>query len=288
MANREQAGMPVLTENRIPSFHETVVSQLRQNQPAIQIDAASDSTDQSFAEQTGDSIRTIERDSNADIAYGTGAWYAVGTGLGYARVVNEYVDESSFEQRLKIMPVEDPSMVYPDPNHKCLVGSDMEYCLIVADIPYNTYIRKYGKGSKLTAFLEEGQVHGFNADTIKKTNGWITDSSVRVAEYYVKEWYKKKIYLIWDHTIGAQKVVDEVPENADERDSREVKYPVIKRYVINDKEILEESMWPGKYIPISLCKGIEFWNKTKRYLKGMVDDMRDPQRRLDFIINWQA
>lgn len=288
MANREAAGMPVLTENRIPSFHETIVSQLRQNTPSIQIDAASDSTDSSFAEMTGDTIRTIEQDSNASIAYGEGAWYAVGTGLGFIRVINEYVGDDSFEQKLKIVPVEDPSTHYPDPNHKCLVGSDSNFHLIVVDLPINDYIRKYGKNSKLGTLLQESKIHGFAVETEKNSAGWITENTVRVAEYYVREWYKKKIYLVWDHLIGATKVVDEPDEYTDIRDTREVKYYVIKHYILNDKELLEETTWPGKYIPIACVKGIEFWNKGKRHLKGMIDDMRDPQRRLDFIINWQA
>jgi hypothetical protein len=288
MANREASGMPALTENRIPAFHETIVSQLRQNMPAIQIDSASQQTDPQFAEQLGDSIRTIEQDSNASLAYSEAAWYAVGTGLGYARVMNEYVNDDSMEQKMVIRPIEDPSTVYMDPNSKCLVGSDANFFLIVADIPYNDYLRKYGTNTQLGTLIQQGQIHGFDIETMKRSNGWIQEKSVRIAEYYVKEWFKKKIYQVWDSSIGALKVVDELPEGADERDSREVKYCVIKHYVLNDLEILEENFWPGKYIPIVACKGIEFWNMGKRHLKGMIDDMRDPQRRLDFIINWQA
>jgi hypothetical protein len=288
MANRESSGMPCLTENRVPAFHETVVNQLKQNQPAIQIDSASEQTDPKFAEQMADSIRTIEQDSHADVARGNAAWYAIGTGMGFTRIINEYVGDNDFKQKMRIIPVEDPSTVYPDPNHKCVVGSDQEYCLVVEDIPIDTYVRKYATG-KMTDFLLASRVHGFDAKTQKQSAGWITENNIRVAEYYVKEWFTKKIYLVWDKSIGAQKVV-EADDRGDmeEIDSREVKYAVIKYYVLNDKEILKEDIWPGQFIPVPIYKGIEFWNKTKRHLKGMIDDMRDPQRRLDFTINWQA
>ena len=71
-------------------------------------------------------------------------------------------------------------------------------------------------------------------------------------------------------------------------DQRTVKYPEIHCCVINDQEILEETSWPGKHIPIVPFKGVEFWIDGERILKGLVADMKDPQKQLNYFTSWQA
>lgn len=285
---REAAGLPALVENRVPAFLHNLTSEMRQHIPSIQVDAANDTTDAKFAEQTSDLIRTIEQESSAHTAYTRGAWYAIGTGLGYARVLNEYKSQSSFEQRLIIQSVDDPATILLDPNHKAVDGSDSEFAFVVVDMSHNEYLRKYAN-SKVANIITNAQVHGWSRSVIKSGNQWLTKNTVRVAEYYVKEYFEKTLYLVFDREIGAQKILESKPTgNVELLDTRKSTYAVIKHYVLNDKEILDENEWPGQTIPIIAFKGVEFWNEGTRYLKGMVQDMRDPQRRIDYFLNWQA
>ena len=284
---RRSSGLPTLTTNRIKTFLNNLTSEARQNIPGIQVDPANDKTDPKFAEMVADLIRTIQQDSKAKMAYQNAAWYSIGVGLGYVRVKSEYEGSDSFEQRLCIENIADPASVFLDPNHKAVDGSDCRYAFIVADLSHDEYLAKYGKGKMATA-LEDAKIHGWNQVSRKKDNNWLTKNTVRVAEYYVKESYTQRIYQVMDRRTGAIEVVTEMKDYHEKLNDRVVDKYIVKHYVINDKEILEESEWPGDLIPIVAFKGLEFWNNGERKLSGVIQPMRDVQKKLDWYQNWQA
>jgi len=284
VATQEANALPALTEDRIPKMvaHET--NQFLESIPAIQISPADDNTDEEFADNMSDMIRTIEQDSHAKVAYGKAGWYSIVTGLGYVRVNSEYVSTDSFEQRLKIDAVVNPFTILLDPNHQSLTGADAEYAFVVVEMTHDEYLRKYGR-SKLAEVINQNSFQGW---TKNDTNSWLTTKFIRVMEYYVKEYYEQKLWKIWNPAGYEQLVFEQPPAGTKIIDQRVAMKPVIKHYVLNDREILDETEWPGEYIPIIAFKGEEFWNpQDERVLKGMVYDLRDSQRRIDYINNTQ-
>src|ERR1017187_5794739 len=124
--NFEQNGFTAVTSNRLPTFLRQITNELRKNTPTIQIDAKDDGTVDT-AEVINDLIRNIELDSKAEIAYIKAAENAASVGIGYIRVMTTYESDKSFEQKIIIEPIADPTRVMLDPYHTALDGSDCEY-----------------------------------------------------------------------------------------------------------------------------------------------------------------
>lgn len=289
-AARQSAGLPILNENHVRPALEHNVNEFKQSVPAIQVESASDDTNPEFAEQMADMIRTIERDSNAKTHYGTAGWYCIGTGLGFVRVCNEDVP-NEFSQQLCIKPIANPFTVFMDPAHIDPTGSDCEFIFIVDSLTVDEYLRKYGSSTMATDMsAARTSAQGWSEYTAKQQgNQWLTPNTVLVAEYWMREHSTEMLYEYWDKEIGAAKTTTDLDVVAGREitNSREQEVHTIKQFILNDKEILDRNEWPGKSIPVIAFKGMEYWNKSKRHLSGIIQAMRAPQKRIDYTLNWQ-
>jgi len=295
IASRQANGLPCLTENHIPAILDVATSQIVSNMPAVQLDPMDGQTSADMADKLADVIRGIEQESNAEAHRAKAAWYSVGTGLGYTRLRNEYVsndpkDPNCFKQRLVLDEIADPFTVYLDPSHKEVDGSDSEYAFIVVDMTHDEYLRRFGSArGKVAQTITDARANGWTRSDIKAGNYWFTKETVRVAEYYVKRYTTEKVFQVLDRSTGGLKTTSERPANPDDiLTERDVQRPTVCHYILNEKEILDENTWPGPWIPITAYKGREYWINGNRVLKGLVQDLRDPQLRIDYFQNWQA
>jgi len=126
--NRPGKERPMLVVNRLLQFRDRVVNEIRQNTPSIRIRPVNDGADQETAEVLMGLVHHIQDNSNASIAYDTAVEWQVDAGLGYFRVRNDYVDDTSFDQDIFIDRTPDPMKVYFDPHSKQPDGSDAEWC----------------------------------------------------------------------------------------------------------------------------------------------------------------
>jgi Phage P22-like portal protein len=287
--NRDNAGLPSLTVNKLPSFLRQLTSEIRQNTPSIQIDPKDDQASEDTAEVLSDLIRTIQNESDADTAYDIAATSAAGFGLGFFRIVSEYESVDSFDQKLVIKAIDDPSTVIIDPTHRDAAGSDMNWAFVVTTISKDDYIRLYPE-SQMAATVA---VHGWTENDAN----WVTEEEVLIAEYYYKEWKEEILYLLVDPVTGSKQTsvgMDDVLKEAIAQgqlvvaNKRPVQIPRIKWCKLNDVEILEETIWPGQFIPIIPIKGDEMWVDQKRVLKGAVEDAVDSQRAFNYFFSLQA
>ena len=83
---REEEGRPCLTINKLPAFARQVVNDARQNKPSIQVNAVDNGADVDTARVINGVIRSIERNSNADVAYDTAMDHSVSGGFGFFRL----------------------------------------------------------------------------------------------------------------------------------------------------------------------------------------------------------
>lgn len=84
---------PCLTINKLPQHVNQVTNDIRQNRPAIKVIPVDDKADPEVAEVLNGVIRHIQYASDADIAYDTAADNQVVAGVGYIRVLTDYVDD---------------------------------------------------------------------------------------------------------------------------------------------------------------------------------------------------
>jgi len=94
-ADRERDGRPCLTINKIPQFVKQVTNDQRQNRPAIRVSPVDDKADVETAKIFQGLIRHTEYNSNADVAYDTAFEGAVSSGIGYMRVITDYISPDS-------------------------------------------------------------------------------------------------------------------------------------------------------------------------------------------------
>lgn len=246
-AERERDQRPCFTINRMPQQIRQVTNDQRQNRPAIKVSPVDDKADIETAKILQGIIRHIENDSNADVAYDTGFDGAVRKSFGFWRVITEYVSPRSFEQQIKIKAIRNAFSCYLDPSHKEPDGSDANWGFIFEDVPYEQFRAEYKKAK--VSQRNEWQTF---AD---QSPGWVTESTVRVAEYFYKDYQEIEIVLLSDGTVVEKSDLekqfpDGLPEGIEIKDERTSTEPVIKWCKINGVDVLEKTDWLGRWIPL--------------------------------------
>ena len=258
--NRPGQERPMLVVNRLLQFRDRVVNEIRQNTPSVRIRPVNDEADQDTADVLMGIIRHIQDNSNASIAYDTAVEWQVDIGIGYIRVRNDWVNDTSFDQDIFIDRIVDPFKVYLDPHSKQPDGSDAEWCIIAEEMSKEEFKRLY-PGVDMTQWNPAG-----NGDA----QGWYTDDSVRIAEYY---YIQHDMQEITDPETGMTRMGD------------------IRRCMwakVTGDNILEQTEIPTKYIPVVPVLGHELWLQGKRYLSGLVRNAKDSQRLYNYYLSANA
>jgi hypothetical protein len=284
---RELDRRPCLTINRLPQAIHQITNDQRQNRPSIKVSPVDDGADKDTAEIYQGLIRNIEYQSNADTAYDTAFDFSVRGGFGFFRVVSEYCDPMSFDQDLRIIRVKNPFTCFLDPYSREPDGSDANWGFAFDDLSEDDFKAQFPNAelSQMPDWESLGN----------QTPGWITGKSARVAEYYYKEFEETEICLLKDQT-GATQVVKKsdlqapvmLPPGVEIIQERKALIPIVHHLKINGIEILERTVWPGKFIPIIPVIGEEIDVDGERVVKGLVRDAKDSQRMYNFFASAEA
>ncbi len=290
---RKQEGRPCLTINKLPHHLNQVVNDQRQNRPSIKISPVDEGADIETAKAIQGLIKHIQNESNADAARDRAFEGAAGNGIGFYRIGTEYVSPYSFDQKLKILRIPDYSQVTIDPFSKEPDGSDMKWGFIESTYSKDDYCAEF-PGTKLT------QTNDWSSLT-PEHQGWITEKSVLVTEYYSIDYEEITIAQVRSEELDPQtgqlmqtiKVVDQskLPEGflkSNILNTRKAAVPKVNHYKINGLEILERTIFPGVYIPIIPVFGKEIIIKGKRILEGLIRHSRDPQKMYNYMTTSEA
>ena len=274
---RERDQRPCLTINKLPAFVRQVVNDARQNRPAITVTGVDSQSDPKTAEVLSGIIRHIERNSNADVAYDTAIEWAVTGGIGYFTIGTDYMDDSGFEQELKIERVVNPFSIYGDCKGESADGSDWSYAFQTVSEDSDTAERKW-KSKELSNWDDGGLGDTFD-----------DEDSYRLARYWKVEQQEKTLIQL---SNGSAITEDELDDDfiqllqasgiSPTDTSRKITVPKVKLYVLAGNGVLDESEWAGRYIPIVPVYGEEFWIEDKRYWKSLVRDALDSQRQFNY------
>ena len=273
-AIRNQDKRPCLTINRLPGFVHQVSNAIKQDKPSAKISPVDDQGDIETAEILQGLIRHIEQQSNAAAVRSYAAFYAIICGRGYYRVLADYNDPMSFDQEIWVKRIKNPLSVYMDPAAQEPDASDARYCFIVEDLTEDQFKEQYPD-------KELSSAEDFSAEGDTSTL-WRWQGNVRIAEYFCRKTRKQDISLMAD---GSAVPADQVPEGAPVLATRTTEVPYVHWCKIDGAQILEESEWPGRYIPIVPVLGEEFTVDGTTELVGMVRNSKDPQRMLNY---WES
>jgi len=275
---------PCLTINKLPQHVRQVTNDQRQNRPAGKVIPVDDKADIEVAEVFDGIVRHIEYISDADVAYDTACDNQVTYGEGYFRILTEYCDENTFDQDLRIGRIRNSFSVYMDPTIQDPCGADAEWCFITEDMPKADFERAYPDAEPISSILQRGV--GDQA-----LSQWINQDTVRIAEYFYKEHSKETLNLY----AGSQTAFEGSPE-AKELEmlglqpirKREVDVKRVKWVKTNGYEMLEESEWLGKWIPVIRVIGNEFEVEGRMYVSGLVRNAKDAQRMYNYWVSQEA
>lgn len=289
-AQREQDERPVLTINEIPKYVRQVTGDIRQNTPSIKVLPVDDGADKAIAEILNGLIRNIEQQSHARYVYSSGGDSAVTAGFGAWRIVTQYTDDDSFEQDIRIKPIQNALSVVWDPLSTEFNKSDGNFCFVHYRLPKSEFKAQYPD-----AAVVDFEVTQDDRDAAS-LRSWFDGEGVRVAEYWCKEPVTKKICKLQDGSVidcgglsDEQLMALGPMMNGAKPHVREVKSHKIVQYIVSGKEILDgPNDWAGKYIPIIHVPGEEVWVGENRVTHGLVRFMKDPQRLKNYMRSCSA
>jgi len=276
--SRQLESRPFLTINKIDAYCRQIANSQRQQRPRIKAHGMNTNSDEKVAEIITGICRHIEEQSDADAAYDNAFDFAVRMGWGYWRIITDYVRPDSFDQEIYIKRIENPFMVYFDPNSNEPDGSDAEKCLITEVISKEAFKKMYPNAQFDAGFTPRG--------TGDSQSEWITKEDIRIAEYFYTEYKHTKLVLLSDGTTVYE---DEMP-------SQEMMlaagiYEVSRRVTVKKQikwakltgiEVLEQRDWAGKYIPVVPVYGQQLIIDSKKKKFGLTRMAKDPQRMYNF------
>jgi hypothetical protein len=276
-AQRDAEGRPSLEINRLPQFIHQITGDMRQMKPALKFVPVDDEADEKVADLFGGLSRYIENRSFASAVYARAADSQVSCGIAHWRVETEYADDSTFEQEIRISPIEDGIAVLWDPDANLPTKEDAQFCFVPVDYS-RKYFEKRWPGVNPSSFDDEkwGQ-----------NSHWLTDDHVRVAEYWYKKPAKRKLALMPEGAIidldseddpeQAEALAQKFGARIEVRDSYK-----LCCYWITASDVLETVEWPGRLIPIVPLVGEETRIGRKIIRNGVVRRAMDPQRMYNY------
>ena len=280
-----------LVINQCESQADAIINDMRASKPSINTSPVDDDADPETSQILDGLIRNIEQTSDAATAYDTAAYPQVLGGLGFIRIGTEWI-EGTFNQEPKIEPVHNIKSVLMDPLTTKFDGSDQRYCFVV-----DTGVTKEDFESE----FPDAQPIDFNA----MAKGWCSDKTITIAEYFYKDTSYETIYQlslngeldilrgkdrkVLEEQLGyklqkleGQDPIDNVIRIVRERKER---VDVIRWCKMNGHEILEQTEWLSRYIPVIPVYGKMFMVDGQREVSGIIKNMRDPQRLINL---WES
>lgn len=194
----------------------------------------------------------MQVDSRAHIARNWGFRRAIRCGRGFYRIVTEYANDGDDDLDIVYKRILNQSSVYLDPFAQEPDWCDGEWAFITNDIPWSRYKREYPDST--LAGYDDIDFSGLGDEGASWINGEGEARTVRVAEYFYVEYPKA--------------------EGKRQHASRRI----VKHLVINCVEVLEETEWNGRYIPIVSIIADEDVVGAERSWQGIVRPARDAQR----------
>lgn len=295
--DREIARRPALTINKVINHVNLVVNDGRQNKAAIQVKPAGAESSFKAAQGLEALIRNIEYQSTATSIYDEMAQSQVEGGIGYGRIISIYPDPMSFNQELRIVPVQNHLNVFLDPDIKLKSGLDSKWGFIFEDVPNSDYEREY----------DEEAPSGSAPFALGTGNDWVRPDHVRIAEYYrinirqdeliyFRQGGQESYFLRSDIPRGMKSQFRAAEQAfkaglaADDVEiiTRTTEIKNLQWYKIGAHKILDRKEYKTQYVPIFRFVGRERVIEDKLERKGLVRSLKDAQRMYNYNSSAEA
>lgn len=287
---RTDDGKPCFTINKTRVHCLQIINDARQNKQAINIKPTGGDATYESAQIYQGLIRHIEYQSSAQNVYTTATRTQVEGGIGYWRVVTDYISDDSFDQEIFIRRIKNPLSVYLDPNCNEADRSDAEYGFVFDKMPIDEAEKKW---PELKDHFPKTALGAANEDD------WVDQDDCRVAEYFRRISEPDEMVAV---DLDGKRVIEHLSKLAASEEFQGMKPKFIRqklaeagaqfRKVVNKRvewykiagdTIVERQVdYPGKYIPIVMLIGEETTIDGEMDRKGHTRALIDPQRNLNY------
>ena len=281
---------PTLVIDKLDQPITSIVNEARKSRLAILIKPKGEGANQETAEVLQGLIRAIEVDSNAPAARIWAYDRAVKCGRGYYHLDVGYANDGDLDLDILYKMIPNQGCVYLDPFAAEPDRSDMKWAFLTGDYDKTEYPEKFGDEGVLA--LTGDELSSVN----DKAPGWVTEDAVRVANYYEVETAPAMLVQ-----IGGRKFIVDPPKGyrlptdvqplppellgVQPNDAREVQLRRVVLYVLNGHEILSETPWNGRYIPIIPVFGKIYNVDGEMSYQGIVTKSKDAGRLYDATVS---
>lgn len=285
-AERELDGRLCVTINHTDTFVSRVENSMKQQRPRIKCHPVANA-DIDKAQLINGIVRHVENRSQASVAYDAAGSSALSIGWGYMRLVPEYVDEKSFDQELRILPIRNTFTVYRDPGSILPDGSDSRRYIVSEKIKRIEYKARYPNAENVSfdaGGVGEGELE------------WESQDEIRLAEYFRIVEKPERLFKMADGTTRfesdfAAGVLDKALKRPEEHgfaveQGKAVERKSSKRQVqwfkLNGGKVVDKRDLPGRYIPIVAVEGnaLDINGRVARF--GMIKNMIEPARLVNY------
>lgn len=272
---REAAGKPCLTMNRLPQFVRQVTGDIRRMNPAVNVSASDAQGSEEVAEIYEGLIRHIEYRSDASSIYEQTAESAAASSIGWFRVLNEWEDEDSFNQEILLKRIRNSFSVYCDPAAEMPTREDADFIFITEAMRKEDFEAKFP--GKRCADAE----HDSATDGLEH---WHNEGKVLVSEYYWKEPVERELLMLTDgSTIYADEA--DVPKEAIAR-KRKVAAHKVMWAKVSGVDVLEGPQEvPCKHIPVVAVTGEEWHIGETVRRSSVIRYAKDAQQMYNYFLS---
>ena len=283
---RSEENRPCLTINRMPAISSQIVNEQRAQRPQALVKPVGDGADVDTAEVWEGIIRHVHVNSDAEIAIDCGFEQMVDTGKGYCEIVADYLPGRTFDQELYIRRIKNRFTVYCDPSSSWPDESDARWKFKICDYPYDEYKAEFPDSAlaSLTDFSSIGD----------NFPGWGDGKTIRVAEYWHKEWEEEELYQLEGGTQMERGQYNKLFVDAESKPNilKKRKYQKcgIKCDVINAIETIDSYEFPGSigYIPLIPFIANDLDVNGERYIFGIIRNGKDAQRSINYFRSYAS
>lgn len=289
---------PSLTINKTLEPVRQILNQQRQADLGYELVPADDfgeitgAVDHSEIELREGMVRRIQRAPEAEDARMWSFQRAAIAGRGFRVVLSRYMPGSA-DQEPYIDRIYNQNSVRIDPSHEQPDASDIEWGFYGTDMLQTAFKREYPK-AKAALIDNDDQWRGLGDEA----PGWfnIDDNGnrvLRVTNYYYTEHKPVTLYHLSNGAAVPEAKLATLPEGVTvvtDDDGKPVTHVETKRSVkwckITGNEKLDETDWPGKWIPIIQEVGEELQPYDgERRKQGVVRPMRDSCKGNNYVIS---
>ncbi|KXV12571.1 portal protein [Gluconobacter oxydans] len=280
---------PCLTINKVQQHVFQIENDARQSQMGMKVNATGFGSNEKAADVIEGIIRHIEYQSNAQQnAYNCAIQGQVRQGMGWVHVVTDYVrGQDSFDQDFFIKSVPDPRSVYSDPNTQEPDHSDMQWAMIVEEMPRHEFERLYPDHKDLS-----GSPLSIAGDTDYRGQE-VEKDVVRIFRYYRRNEEKDTLWAVpvpqQDGSVSVQPMRQSAMPNemveycrAQKAQSRPITRPHVEFYLIAGDRVVSHGPTVFRHIPLVPFVGIESVVDGRLDRCGLVRSLIDPQRMFNY------